>query len=121
MVKLLTLLSILYVASAKTFSEKAESATPVVEMSKYPDQGWEISDWLVGLMMGSYAPLVSYARDDDCFSAWFGWSVAAIDYSKYFNRGFNAKSVLSWIFLGISMFFLIKRSIYLPQVCYDEL
>merc|ERR1712226_846731 len=118
MLRLISTIAVLAVASGKAVEE-----TPVVEAGKghFPNKGWEISDWSVGLVMGAYGPLVSYARNDDCFSAWYEWGITAIDFSHLFDKKFDTGKAKSWIFLAISLFFFTKKSINLPQVCYDEL
>ena len=118
MLRLISTIAVLAVASGKAVEE-----TPVVEAGKghFPNKGWEVSDWSVGLVMGAYGPLVSYARNDDCFSAWYEWGITAIDFSHLFDKKFDTGKAKSWIFLAISLFFFTKKSINLPQVCYDEL
>ena len=123
MFKLLTMFTVLAVATAKTVEEKQQIESPLVQLKNphFPDKGWEISDWLVGVVMGGYGPLVSYARDGDCFSSWFAWGTATIEFSKYFDRNFDTKSWTAWTSLVISLFFFTKESVNLPQVCADEL
>ena len=91
MFKILAAMTVLAVATAETLQEKPTVESPTVQNNNFPTRGWELSDWFVGLTMGVYGPLVAYARDDDCFSAWFLWGTAAIEYNKYFDRKFNVK------------------------------
>ena len=91
MFRLLTTISVLAVATANTLDEKPQVGSPLVQ-SNFPNKGWEISDWIVGFVMGGYGPLVTYARDDDCFSAFYGWGTAAIEFSRYFDRNFDTNN-----------------------------
>ena len=123
MLRLVSTIASLAVVSGKAIENKQEQLieSPIVEKYEMPNHGWEISDFLVGLVMGGYGPLNSYARADDCFSLWYEWGVTAIDFSHYFDKKFDTGKATSWIFLVISLFFLTLKSIDLPQVCYDEL
>ena len=121
MLKLISTIAVASVAAGKAVEEQEKFESPVVEAGKFPENGWAIFDWTVGLTMGAYGPLSAYAREDDCFSSWYDWGSITIGFSHYFDKKFKTDSVSSWIFLAITMFFFIKSSINLPQVCYDEL
>ena len=122
MLRLISTIAVLAVATGKAIEEKREVESPTVQApSHFPDHGWEISDWIVGLTMGGYGPLVAYAREGDCFSAFYEWGISAIDFSHLFDKKFKTNKAKSWIFLAISLFFFTKSSVDLPQVCYDEL
>ena len=70
------------VASSKSVARTDD--TPIVAENPYPDGPWEVFDLMVGFTAGMYAPLVAYARDDDCFSSWFGWGVGVMEMSNLF-------------------------------------
>ena len=124
MYKLIAAVSVLAVASANAIQEK-----PLVESSSsehetkghFPNKGWEISDWVVGLTIGAYAPLMSMSRDADCFSAWYNWAITCIEFSKYFDRKFAVDHALAWVGLVLHMFMFTHESVHLVEVCHEEL
>ncbi len=75
MFKLVAALSVIAVTTA---TQTVTDERPVVQGPKFPHNGWGILDWSVGLTMGAYGPLNAYARDQDCFAAWFTWGVGVI-------------------------------------------
>ena len=121
MFKILTAITVLAVASADTLNERPKVESPMVEKNNFPNQGWEISDWIVGLTMGVYGPLSSMARDDDCFSAWFNWGTAAIEFNKYFDRKFDTKRWQDWFGLVIQTTIIGFKTAAVPIVCSEEL
>ena len=121
MFKILTALTVLAVATAETLEERPQVESPTVMKNNFPNRGWELSDWFVGLTMGVYGPLAAYARDDDCFSAWYLWGTAAIEYNKYFDRKFNTKKWQDWFGLIIQTTIITFKTMAVPTKCKEEL
>ena len=94
MFKFITAASVLAVASASNIESPMVESEISHHQSHFPNKGWEISDWLVGLTMGTYGPLVTMARDEDCFSAWYTWGATCIEMSKYFDKQFETKEAM---------------------------
>merc|ERR1711862_997944 len=91
------------------------------KQKSFPNAGWEISDFLVGLTIGAYGPVMQMARDDDCFSSWYAWGTVAIEFSIYFDRHFDTESWLDLDIFFIIILFFVYQSVVLPGKCIDEL
>merc|ERR1712083_11431 len=120
MIRFLVAISVLAVATAADEKKRVESPF-VGGPTNFPDHGWEISDWVNGLIIGTYGPLAAYARNDDCFSSWFMWGSIVVKFSKYFDKGFDVNGWASWLFLTIQMIALGLRTSKLPRACKQEL
>merc|ERR1712003_456567 len=121
MYKLIAAIAIVAVTSANSIEEKPHVESPRVQQNNFPDKGWEISDWVVGLIMGGYGPLVSMARDDDCFSSWYNWGLAAIEFSRYFDRNFDVKSWTNWVGFIITLTIFFFKNLALVHNCKAEI
>ena len=121
MYKLITTIAVLAVASANKIEERPQVESPQVQQNNFPNKGWEISDWFVGLVMGGYGPLVAMARDDDCFSSWYSWGLATIEFARYFDRNFDINSWTNWVGFWITMTIFFFKNWALVANCKEEL
>ena len=70
---------------------------PVVEASSiFPVDGWGITDWVVGLIIGAYTPLQDRWRNGDCRAKFYNFGINTIGYSKFFDQPFDVNSVMTW-------------------------
>ena len=85
-------------ALAATALETTSLEVPKVEASTvFPVDGWGVTDWTVGLMMGAYAPLQTQWRDSDCRSQFYNFGMRAMPFSEYFDQPFDLTSAVAWI------------------------
>ena len=80
---------------------------------------WSQTDFWVGIMMGLYVPINSYARNADCFSA----LLRSADKFILFHRLFDnyPATMGEKIRFGINIVFFASMGIYAPiTTCMDE-
>ena len=70
--------------------------------------------------MGAYGPLNAYARDQDCYSAWYSWGVSAIEFSIWFDAPFEGTAG-EWIAILIKMGVTGVLTFDVPYICIKEL
>ena len=71
--------------------------------------------------MGMFGPLASQARGEDCFSVWFIWGVSSIEYSAFFDKTFNNKSVYDWSKIIVKLVLYIWETYDVLNICVPEL
>ena len=54
-------------------------------LNKWPRTGWEYYDFMQGLILGAYSPLLGRANDGDCLSAMYDWGISN-NVSYYFDK-----------------------------------
>ena len=84
--------------------EQYLAETPMVEESTYfPINGWGVTDWVAGLLIGAYTPLQIAWRNDDCRSQWFSLGVDLMSYSKEFNTPFEVANPMTWVSMVLNL------------------
>merc|ERR1719215_702965 len=81
----------------ETFYPIVEEAHPIVEESTiFPRDGWGVTDWVFGLLIGGYAPIQDRWRNGDCRAKWYNFGQNIIAYASYFDQPFDVDSVSTW-------------------------
>ena len=100
------------------------TATPRVNQPKVgniPKDLWCITDFIIGLFMGSFGPISALSRDEDCFSVWYAWGVSTIEMSDFFSKKFNTRSASDWTKLFAKLILYGIKSYEVVEVCTSEL
>lgn len=87
------------------------------EAPNFPTHGWEVSDWVNGLIIGAYGTFTAYSRDDDCFAAWFNWGSAAIEWWKWWESRFKVNDWMEWTGFFIQFIIFFFKSMAVPTTC----
>ena len=87
------------------FESKFESFAPVEDMimlddshpfvgasTIFPTDGWGITDFVFGLLIGGYAPIQARWRNYDCRSRFYNLGVNIIGYSRFFDLPFDVNA-----------------------------
>ena len=86
------------------FSQMVQQQHPEVGASTiFPVDGWGITDWVVGLIVGAYTPLQDRWRNGDCRAKWYNLGINMIGYSKFFDQPFDVNSVNNWFNVILSV------------------
>ena len=81
-----------------------ESEHPIVEASTiWPRDGWALTDWIVGFVVGAYSPLQVVWRNSDCRSQFFNMGLRTITYSRFFDKPFDTTDWVNWFGLACNL------------------
>ena len=111
------------VLAVSNAAEAAEGETKeaVIRDTSFPETGWGITDWALGVFIGVYGPLNARAREDDCFSAWYTWGVSTVELSDFFNKRFDNSFWRDYLELIIKLGQYGYETYLVPAICVPEL
>ena len=83
-----------------TIVEGERDQHPIVEKSTYfPINGWGVTDWFIGLVIGTYSNLQDRWRNGDCRAKWYKLGANLVGYADYFNSPFDVNDASTWVSL----------------------
>ena len=63
----------------------------------FPVDGFGIYDFVMGFIMGGYAPVQARWRNNDCNSVWYNFCMTTMAWSQEFDKIFETDDWENWL------------------------
>ena len=98
----------------------ASNSTNSTDIEGFPTEGWGITEWALGVFAGAYGPLNERARNEDCYSAWYTWGVASVEFSAFWDKWFDIHAPYDYLEMVVKVGQFAYETFRVWDICIKE-